>query len=879
MVLPPRILKLITNPGQFPAPDRIRRRKQGDMRKSRTSQLTFEYLEQRRVLAGNIQALVNDSILLVVGDGADNQIEITENAAGGIVLSGVDTTVNGSADPVVIGGGFSHITVAMNGGNDEVGVTGVNVRSNFSFFGGQGNDRLTTNGLSARHFHGEGNEGDDVFEVNFNIRKSAYLYLGAGNDIVSSDSLSAGRNFKIFGDAGNDVVSTDALSVRGKLEFSMDDGADNVLLSGNTSVRRFANINLGDGNDFLSVLPTRNSGAANFRQMFSVDGGTGNDNFAFDAGVSLRGGSNANGGDGTDAIQFGDSNSRGFRVGGVENLAVSNLNNLIDQVFTRLQDVGIGVPEPTIPLGAEASATDLNFNENAAAVSVDSGFSLTGNGTVTGATVAISDFAAGQDVLTFSNTGAITGNFDANTGVMTLSGNASVSAYQTAIRSIQYRNSSDNPVTDSREFTFTVTSEDETVNATRGLQVTSVNDAPEVLPNQANQTVLPDDLPVAIDNQLRVVDPDTTTLTGATITFVSGFVSGEDRLISQDSSGITSSFDAGTGTLTLTGDASVVDWQTVLQSVTYSNDGTNPTAGVRSIRITINDGTSTGSTDFQINLQEEATEPNNFEVSQNAANGTVVGMVETSTTFETPTIYQFNNTSVNPILLLNADDHISGDMTASVVLIEYLDYQCPACRAIHPTVGQLETDFEGDLLVVRRHFPLETPHPNAFAAALVAEAAARQGMFEEYSDLLFENQPEWSGVADPTELFLGYASSIGLDLDQLRTDIADPDTNSRIRRDQSEGASVGVMSTPTFILQNNPIDLPQSRESFAQSINNALDLVDDPFTINRQTGEIVLRDNTLLNAANTPVVNLSILVVDTSGNTETIDVTINVTDQ
>ena len=81
-------------------------------------------------------------------------------------------------------------------------------------------------------------------------------------------------------------------------------------------------------------------------------------------------------------------------------------------------------------------------------------------------------------------------------------------------------------------------------------------------------------------------------------------------------------------------------------------------------------------------------------------------------------------------------------------------------RPISPIVNQLEDDFVGQLLVVRRHLPLSDVHANAFAAAIAAEAAGRQGKFEEMGDLLFAHQDDWATAADPQSLFEGLRDAI-----------------------------------------------------------------------------------------------------------------------
>src|SRR5690606_23021186 len=101
--------------------------------------------------------------------------------------------------------------------------------------------------------------------------------------------------------------------------------------------------------------------------------------------------------------------------------------------------------------------------------------------------------------------------------------------------------------------------------------------------------------------------------------------------------------------------------------------------------------------------------------------------------------------------------HLLGNPAAPLVLIEYIDLQCPTCQAFHPMVDDLADQFADDLLIVRRHYPLLGPHPNAFPAALSAEAAARQDKFDEMVDLMFEHQDDWEGAQDPQSFFDTYA--------------------------------------------------------------------------------------------------------------------------
>ncbi len=620
------------------------------MRKSQKNQFDYHKLENRLVLAGNVHVLVHDSILLVGGDAQNNQVQISQNEAGHYVVGGTDTTINGRTESLVIDDFVNHVTIALNDGDDRADISGVAVRSNFSFYGGDGNDILTTTDLTAYHLHLEGNSGDDTFAVDFQTDKSAYLYLGDGNNVVSSTRMVAGRNLKIFGDSGN----------------------DSILLSAESSVRRKTQFQTGDGDDFVGILPNQNGGKVNFRRAATVDVGNGNNNIALDSGVDIGRQLRTRGGDGSNSFQpggasFGGSDPVGFHSGPID-----NLNDLIDEVFIRLRDSGIGDQEPFVPLDATADDTTLNFLENSDPVAVTPNFELTGSGTVTSAVIRVQDFAAGQESLSFSDLGNISGDFDASSGTMTLTGSGSTASYQTAIRAVQFENQSDNPITSSRTFEMSVTTNNETVSVSRNFLVVASDDAPTLLPGTENQTFQSDELPGLIDDQLIVTDPDEANITSAEVHIEAGFVPGEDILSSVDSVGIASSYDAALGRLLLTGDASLLDWQTVLRTVAYSNQSADPTEGLRTIQITLN-GPLTASAQYQINLQA-ASQPNEFTVSQSATSDTVIGQVETNVDFETPKLYQFENNQIPAALHLNANDHLHGDPRSSIVLIEYLDF-------------------------------------------------------------------------------------------------------------------------------------------------------------------------------------------------------------
>lgn len=94
------------------------------------------------------------------------------------------------------------------------------------------------------------------------------------------------------------------------------------------------------------------------------------------------------------------------------------------------------------------------------------------------------------------------------------------------------------------------------------------------------------------------------------------------------------------------------------------------------------------------------------------------------------------------MLRLQSDDHVRGSSSGSVILVEYLDFECEACAAYSPLVKQLKDEFKDDIVIVTRFFPL-AGHRNSMTAATSVEAAGRQGKFWEMQDKLFAEQKKW----------------------------------------------------------------------------------------------------------------------------------------
>ena len=174
---------------------------------------------------------------------------------------------------------------------------------------------------------------------------------------------------------------------------------------------------------------------------------------------------------------------------------------------------------------------------------------------------------------------------------MTLTGSASVADYQAALTTVVYNNTSDNPSVLTRTVSFEINDGDLNSNiVNRDIDFTAVNDAPVLSGIEtAPASYTENDAPLAITGSTAVSDVDDTNIESAVVSISSNF-SVDDVLNFTDQSGITGSYDSVNGVLTLTGSASLIDYQAALQSISYVNTSDDPSDLTRTVTIQINDG-------------------------------------------------------------------------------------------------------------------------------------------------------------------------------------------------------------------------------------------------------------------------------------------------
>ncbi len=162
------------------------------------------------------------------------------------------------------------------------------------------------------------------------------------------------------------------------------------------------------------------------------------------------------------------------------------------------------------------------------------------------------------------------------------------------------------------------------------------------------------------------------------------------------------------------------------------------------------------------------------------------------------------------------DDPAIGPADAPVTVVMFSDFECPACAATHPVLKRAIESFPGKVRFVVRDYPLESIHENAFNAARAANAANAQGRFFEYAEILYKRQD----ALDKPSL-MKYAAEIGLNAKQFEIDFSAEKTANEIRKDQADGDSYIVSSTPTIFV--NGIRVRElSFSSFKSAIERAM---------------------------------------------------------
>lgn len=175
-------------------------------------------------------------------------------------------------------------------------------------------------------------------------------------------------------------------------------------------------------------------------------------------------------------------------------------------------------------------------------------------------------------------------------------------------------------------------------------------------------------------------------------------------------------------------------------------------------------------------------------------------------------------------------DHTKGNSKAKVIVFEYGDYQCPGCAGAQQNLPKIEATYNDTVLFVFRNYPLSSIHPNALAAASVAEAAGLQGKYWEMHDLLYANRDQWvNASADQRNgVFNSFAKQLGLNIDQFNTDLSSDKIAKKIQTDLALGNKAGVNgTTPTMFINSTKTDTDTTNDLIQQQGTKLMDKLDE----------------------------------------------------
>lgn len=177
--------------------------------------------------------------------------------------------------------------------------------------------------------------------------------------------------------------------------------------------------------------------------------------------------------------------------------------------------------------------------------------------------------------------------------------------------------------------------------------------------------------------------------------------------------------------------------------------------------------------------------------------------------------------AASSVVVRENSHRLSSAPEGSPTFVEFLDFECEACRSVYPAIEQLRADYGDRVTFVVRYFPLPN-HFNAERAARAVESAAQQGKFEQMYQRMYETQAEWGEQQTPKdEVFRSFAIDLGLDMAAFDAAYSDPATAARVAADVADGEALGVQGTPTFFLDGQRLE-PTTYGDLTDALDAAL---------------------------------------------------------
>jgi len=161
-----------------------------------------------------------------------------------------------------------------------------------------------------------------------------------------------------------------------------------------------------------------------------------------------------------------------------------------------------------------------------------------------------------------------------------------------------------------------------------------------------------------------------------------------------------------------------------------------------------------------------------------------------------------------------------GPDSAPVKIIEYADFQCPACAYGAPFLMEAVKANSDKVQLTYHHFPLSY-HTNAYPAAYAAEAAGKQGKFWEMAEMLYDKQKEWANNNNPTTIFTSYAKALDLDSQRFIQDMDSKEVHQIVQQEEQESERLNIDSTPTYFINGKKVVGAQTVQQWQELISQA----------------------------------------------------------
>lgn len=171
---------------------------------------------------------------------------------------------------------------------------------------------------------------------------------------------------------------------------------------------------------------------------------------------------------------------------------------------------------------------------------------------------------------------------------------------------------------------------------------------------------------------------------------------------------------------------------------------------------------------------------------------------------------------------LDAQNSYKGNKEASVVIREFSDFQCPACRVAYFNIKQFMDEYKDRVKFIYYDFPLVSIHKNAMPAAIAARCAEARGYFWEYHDLLFESQKNWESLKDTIETFTSYAKELDMDEAAFSACLNEERYKDTVQRNLDKAYKLGLNSTPTIFIGDEKFTGVMSVDQLREKVNSLL---------------------------------------------------------